>query len=123
MEDKGKKFIEFRLQHLEGPVDRALEANLNAVINGNVAKTQKEQIESEITRLVALNPEGEWEDYATELKKTLVGKYATVIEVKVEGGRREYVEVKRDGKPVERAITAEDIDRIGEELYNDILGL
>ncbi|SFK20439.1 hypothetical protein [Succinivibrio dextrinosolvens] len=123
MEDKGKKFIEFRQRHLEGPVDRALEANLNAVINGNVAKTQKEQIESEITRLVALNPEGEWEDYAAELKKTLVGKYATVIKVKVEGGRREYVEVKQDGKPVERAITAEDIDRIGEELYNDILGL
>ncbi len=127
MEDKGMKFIEFRQNNLEGPVDTKLQANLLAVVNGNIAKSQKDFIESELNRLVANNPDGEWEDYAAELKKVLVGKTATVIEVKSEGEaentKREYIEVIQDGKPLERPITAEDIDRIGEEIYNNIIGL
>lgn len=120
MEDKAKNFIEFRQNNLEGPVNKAEEAKLNSIINRNNAQNLKEMIEVELDELFKQNPEGEWGDYAPVIKQKLVGKFATVI---VKNENNEYTELKDNGKVVVRALTAEDIDLIGESLYNDILGL
>ncbi|SKA65138.1 hypothetical protein SAMN02745213_01625 [Succinivibrio dextrinosolvens DSM 3072] len=120
MEDKAKNFIEFRQNNLEGPVNKAEEAKLNSIINRNNAQNLKEMIEVELDALFKQNPEGEWGDYAPVIKQKLVGKFATVI---IKNDNNEYTELKDNGKVVVRALTAEDIDRIGESLYNDILGL
>ena len=118
MEDKGKKFIEYRQNNLEGPIDRAEEAEYNTIINRNKSKTLKEQIETELNVLFNQNPEGEWKDYAPVIKERLVGKVATVI---VLDENNEFTELKENGKVVVRALTSEDIDRIGETLYNNIM--
>ena len=118
MEDKGKKFIEYRQNNLEGPIDRAEEAEYNTIINRNKSKTLKEQIETELNVLFNQNPEGEWKDYAPVIKERLVGKVATVI---VLNENNEFTELKENGKVVVRALTSEDIDRIGETLYNNIM--
>lgn len=123
MEDKGKHFIEFRQQNLEGPIDKAEEAKFDSIINKNNATTQKEMIEAELNDLFKQNPKGEWADYAPVLKERLSGQYATVIEVKEDevSGKTTYSELVENGKVVVRKITDADIDRLGEALYDDIL--
>lgn len=118
MEDKAKNFYEFRQENFEGPVNKAEETEFNSIINRNKAKNLKEMIESELDALFKQNPDGEWKDYAPVIKEKLEGKFATVI---VLNENHEYTELKENGKVVVRALTAEDIDRIGESIYDDIL--
>ncbi len=118
MEDKVKKFIEYRQNNLEGPIDRSKEAEYNTIINRSQSKTLKELLETELNVLFNQNPEGEWNDYAPVIKERLVGKVATVI---VLNENIEYTELRKNGKVVVRALTSEDIDRIGETLYNNII--
>lgn len=118
MEDKAKNFVEFRQNNFEGPINHAEEAELNSIINRNNAKNLKQMIEAELDILFRMNPDGEWKDYAPVIKEKLVGKFAAVT---VLNDNNEYTELKENGKVVVRALTEDDIDRIGESIYDDIL--
>ena len=83
----------------------------------------KKALDTEIEFLVKKNPDAEWADIAPAVKKNLVGKVATIMVAKEDGGRIKYSPLMQDGNAVVRAIKAEDIDRIGETVYNDIFGL
>lgn len=128
MEDKGKNFFEFRQKHLDKTtVDVNLEADLEAVLDRDNATTFKKMIETEVFRLSKQNPEGEWKDFAPEVKDMLRGKsgVVTVLNKHNENGVtiREYTELKENGKNVIRPLTDDEIDIIGQEICNEIDGV
>ncbi len=110
----------------QGPVDTSLNAELEAVVNRESAKSQKEMIVAELTLLMHKNPNGEWKDFASEIKSKLVGKSSNVIVFsKREENNvtiRRFDELEENGKPVVRKITEEDIDRLGPEIMKEIEG-
>lgn len=65
----------------------------------------------------------DWNDFSEGAKARLVGKHATITTPEVKDDGYVFNPVMEDGKPLVRALTAEDIDRIGPACLANIFGV
>lgn len=71
----------------------------------------------------ALSESDNWDDFAEKAKARLVGKHATITLPEVKDDAYVFNPVIEDGHEVVRALTAEDIDRIGPACLANIFGV
>ena len=128
------KFIEFGQKTFparEEHVDKAEAAELVRIAKTGEDVPLHECIFAELECLVANEKYSDfesWEEYAPIVKEHLLGTKHPMTEVvddngkaKLGGDNKPVVnEVTENGKPVVRALTAEDIDRNGKLLYNAV---
>ena len=133
MEEKGKRLIAFEesitpKDGLNAPsAGEAAELERIAKMNvGNNAPPPKPE-DLLYDAIDALNKTDEkynnsedWNDFSEPIKEKLLGKTVQItIPVKNDKGYYDFIEAKKDGKPIVRPLTAEDIDTIGKAcLFN-----
>ena len=119
-EARTSSLIEFRLKEIpseDGPV-----------VTHNSDQPLDQCIGREITAMVEKNPDllesDDFKDFAAEIKKNLVGTIRPITVPQHTAGGIKFVPLM-DGnnKPVVRAITAEDIDRLGQACIDATNGL
>ena len=119
-EARTSSLIEFRLKEIpseDGPV-----------VTHNSDQPLDQCIGREITAMVEKNPDllesDDFKDFAAEIKKNLVGTIRPItVPQKTPNGIRFVPLLDGNNKPVVRAITAEDIDRLGQACIDATNGL
>lgn len=121
-EEKSQRFYQFRQDNFQQKVDTKLEAELNSVIYNTFNTPLNKVIESEFESIDKQHPEFKtWDDYASELKKRLVGLHRPMVTPTEINGKTEYLPTKDNkGNTVVREIRPEDIDTIGKQVYKAI---
>lgn len=124
MEDKIKKFCEFREQHLSGQyekVDKVLAAKLESIANGGtgdqpVVRRAENGIYDVLNEVFAMpgSDKWGWKEAGPIVKERLVGKMFEIsTPVKNEQGTYDFKPVLANGVPVVRKLTEEDVEKIG----------
>ncbi len=123
-EEKGMRFYEFRQKHFQQKVDAKLEAELKTIIKNTDFTPLDKAIEVELENISSLHPEFKtWKEYGPELKRRLVGLHRPMVDQKVIGGKTTFVTQKDNSDSLNvRAITAEDIDTVGKQVYEMVFG-
>ena len=121
-EEKSQRFYQFRQDNFQQKVDTKLESELNSVIYNTFNTPLNKVIESEFESIDKQHPEFKtWDDYASELKKRLVGLHRPMVTPTEINGKTEYLPTKDNkGNTVVREIRPEDIDTIGKQVYKAI---
>ncbi len=129
-EDKIKKFVEFNNANFEDKskaVDDKLRIELERIAKTGQSTNLAECVTAEIEYAVQKDDFETWEEYAPKIKSKLVGTYHTIVEPKLDkngepikdSGRFVFQPVMKDGQPEFRALTEQDVDKIGKLIYDD----
>ncbi|MBQ9275389.1 MAG: hypothetical protein IJ228_11275 [Succinivibrio sp.] len=123
MEDKAKNLIEFKQQNLEGGIqDESVAYEVEHAANTGPDQPLDKMLFAKIESAMKNHPDAEsWEELAPFIKEELVGEVRPITEAVVnDEGRVEYHPVMQNGNQVVRAITAEDVERNGRIIFDNI---
>ncbi len=138
MEQKGKELMDFEKNVLFSADDMSAEDKKNAAeieriadqspVKGEPPKSAERFVYDEINFLVNSDKKydsaDQWKDFSEAVKKSLVGKTATIVVPDGEGRYvRKFVPLMEDGKQVVRPLTEADIDKLGPICLANVLGL
>lgn len=134
MEEKGNRLTKFEeenfgRENVEGEqLSTAEIAELERIADAPVGAPVDKQIYGVIEELQKNDAKykdlDEWKDFAGPIKEKLIGKMATIMSFTKDEARNQYKFeplLNKQGQPVVRKLTAEDIDRMGPAcLYNTL---
>ena len=134
MEEKGNRLTKFEEEHFgrenaEGEqMSKAEIAELERIADAPVGAPVDKQIYGVIEELQKNDAKykdlDEWKDFAGPIKEKLLGKMATIMSFTKDEARNQYKFeplLNKQGQPVVRKLTEEDIDRMGPAcLYNTL---
>jgi hypothetical protein len=132
LEEKCMRLMEFEMNHLsKNEAMSAAEIDaLNRIVDAAPVNGELPSVENLIYKEIeAIGNMGEqyansedWNDFAALVKEHLVGVPAKVMQAVQDGDEYKIEPLMVDGKPVERPLTAADIDAIGPACMAKILG-